>query len=394
MALFAYTARDATGQRINGRLEAQSEQSALSELETRGLVPVRLQEAASAPAQGRRVSARSLARFYQQMSDLLRAGVPLLRALRLLAGMKSNEKLTAVVQGIADAVEDGEHLADAMARYSRTFSSVEVSIIRAGERAGFLEGALGRLAFFLERRAEMNAKVIGNMIYPVVLLVVGAGIVVAALIFFVPRFEELYADIELPMSTEFLMSLSALFTQWWPLLLIGIASAIALVFWAKGEVIWQRRAEHVRLRMPVLGALARGLACARFCRVLGTMLENGIPLIDAMQIASGSVGSLLMQEALDEAAEAVAGGDPLAPPLAKSGLIEEDVLEMIAVGESANNLGEVLVSIAETLEGRVDRQLAIAIRLMEPALLLLLAGVVLFIFMALIVPMLRMSSTL
>jgi general secretion pathway protein F/type IV pilus assembly protein PilC len=124
------------------------------------------------------------------------------------------------------------------------------------------------------------------------------------------------------------------------------------------------------------------------------MLENGIPLIDAMQIASGSVGSLLMQEALDEAAEAVAGGDPLAPPLAKSGLIEEDVLEMIAVGESANNLGEVLVSIAETLEGRVDRQLAIAIRLMEPALLLLLAGVVLFIFMALIVPMLRMSSTL
>ena len=148
------------------------------------------------------------------------------------------------------------------------------------------------------------------------------------------------------------------------------------------------------MRMPVLGPLGRSIACARFCRVLGTMLENGIPLIEAMQISRGAVGSMLLEDALEDATEAVSGGDSLATPLASSGVIDEDVIEMISVGESANNLGDVLVTIADTLESRVDRQLSVAVRLMEPALLLLLAGVVLFIFMALIVPMLRMSSSL
>ena len=148
------------------------------------------------------------------------------------------------------------------------------------------------------------------------------------------------------------------------------------------------------MRLPMIGPLGRSIACARFCRVLGTMLENGIPLIESMQIARGAVGSILLAEALDDATEAVSGGESLATPLDASGIIEPDVIEMIMVGESANNLAEVLVTVADTLESRVDRQLAIAVRLMEPALLLSLAMVVLFIFMALIVPMLRMSSTL
>ena len=394
MALFAYTARDAGGNRVTGRLEAMNEQAVLAELELRGLAPVRLDQTADAPSTGRRVSTRALGRFYRQLGDLLRAGVPMLRALRLLAGMRSNRNLSEVIGQVADSVEDGERLADSMAHFSRTFPEVQISIIRAGERAGFLEGALDRLATFMDQRADMQSKVTGNLIYPIVLLVVGAGIIVAALIFFVPRFAEFYGDIELPLSTRFLMGLSNLMVGWWPLLLLLLGGVVALFIYLRREKAMRRRWESWRMRMPVLGPLGRSIACARFCRVLGTMLENGIPLIEAMQISRGAVGSMLLEDALEDATEAVSGGDSLATPLASSGVIDEDVIEMISVGESANNLGDVLVTIADTLESRVDRQLSVAVRLMEPALLLLLAGVVLFIFMALIVPMLRMSSSL
>ena len=394
MALFAYTARDVGGNRVTGRLEAMNEQAVLTELESRGLAPITLSISSEGPLGGRRIGTRALARFYRQLSDLLGAGVPMLRALRLLAGMRSNRKLAEVTGKVADAVEDGDRLADSLSRFNRTFPDVQVAIIRAGERAGFLESALERLGNFLDQRADMRSKVAGNLIYPIVLLLVGFGIVVAALVFFVPRFEEFYADIELPFSTRLLMGASDLLVVRWPLLLVVVVLVIVLM-----TSLWRNRAmrqrwERVRLRIPVIGPLVRSIACARFCRVLGTMLENGIPMIEAMQIARGSAGSMLLEDALEAATKAVEGGDSLAPPLESSGMIDEDVLEMISVGESANKLPEVLVSVAGTLENRVDRQLSMAVRLMEPILLLLLAGVVLFIFMALIVPMLRMSSSL
>jgi len=394
MALFAYTARDSGGNRVSGRLEATNEHAVLVELESRGLSPMSLGVSSEGPTGGRQIGTRSLARFYRQLSDLLHAGVPMLRALRLLSGMRSNRKLSEVIVKVSDSVEDGDRLADSMARFSKTFPEVQVAIVRAGERAGFLESALERLGIFLDQRADMRSKILGNLIYPAVLLVVGLGIIIASLVFFVPRFEEFYADIELPLSTRILMGSSKLIIQWWPLLIIAcfLAGLLGWYFW-RDRVI-RKRWELLRSRLPVVGVLTRSIACARFCRVLGTMLENGIPLIEAMEIAKATAGSMLLEEALTAATEAVEGGDSLAPPLQESGMIEEDVLEMISVGESANNLPEVLVSVADTLENRIDRQLSIAVRLMEPALLLMLAGVVLYIFMALIVPMLRLSSAL
>lgn len=394
MALFAYTARDVSGNRISGRLEASSEQAVLVELESRGLAPISLGVSAEGPTDGRRIGTRALARFYRQLADLLGAGVPMLRALRLLSGMRSNRKLGEVVNKIADSVEDGDRLADSLMRFKRTFPAIQVAVIRAGERAGFLEAALHRLGNFLDQRAEMRSKIIGNLIYPIVLLVVGFGIVVAALVFFVPRFEEFYADIQLPFSTRILMGASNLILSWWPLLLIACALLGGLIvsLWRNRNM--RQRWERMCMRIPVVGPLIGAIACARFCRILGTMLENGIPMIEAMEIARGAAGSMLLEDALQAATEAVEGGDSLAPPLEASGMIEADVLEMISVGESANKLPEVLVNVAGTLETRVDRQLSLAVRLMEPLLLLILAGVVLFIFMALILPMLRLSSSL
>jgi len=394
MATFAYIARDPAGQKVEGRLSGANSQAVLAELQSRQLAPVQVKEVRDQPRVQRGVSGRQLAALYRQLADLLRAGVPLLRGLRLLARGKSNPRLAKVMSSIADAVAEGSRLADAMAAHGEVFPPVQVAMVRAGERGGFLEPVLSRMGEFIEHQADTRSKVVGNLIYPAVLLVIGLGIVVFALVVFVPRFKDFYARIELPWPTKVLLGTSDVLSKSWLFVLIGIAVLVFMAWWA-----WQRpgvkRAIAVwQLKIPALGPLLRSLAVGRFTRILGTLLENGIPMLQAMQIARDAAGNLLLAEAIDRSAEAVRAGETLAQPLQSSGLFSEDVIEMISVGESSNNLPQVLVTIAETIEKRTDRMLGVFIRLMEPALLLGLAGVVLFIFVALIVPMMRMSSSL
>ena len=394
MANFAFVARDSQGRQVTGTLEGPAAAAVVSELQSRGLAPIRVSETASTPPTGRPVPAARLAAMYRQLADLLRAGVPLLRAIRLLARGKSHRGLSEAMAAVADAVAQGDRLADAMSRFPRTFPSVQVAMIRAGERGGFLEPVLGRLGAFLERQAQMKGKVLGNLIYPAVLLLVGVGLVVAALVFFVPRFADLFATMDLPLATRILLGLSAWLTTWYPaipFLLVGLVAG-----WS-----WARRRPEVRVRLarwqlstPGIGTIVGSLAVARFCRTLGTLLENGIPLLAAMQISRDAAGNDLLAAAIDEATEAVRSGEPLAAPLGRSGLFAEETVEMISVGESANNLAEVLVGIADSAERRIDSTLTILVRLMEPALLLVLAGMVLFIFLALVVPMMQMGSQL
>ena len=394
MANFAYLARDQEGRSVSGTVEGLNPGAVVSELQSRGLAPVRVTEAASAPATGRKVPTVRLAAAYRQLADLLRAGVPLLRSLRLLARSKSHAGLAEAMAAIADSVAEGERFADAMGRFPRTFPSVQVAMIRAGERGGFLEQVLARLGAFLEKQSEMKGKVIGNLIYPVVLLVVVLGLVVAALVFFVPKFADLFAEMQLPLATRVLLGLSAWLTGWWPLLLVLCVAAVAGWIWMSRRPGARRTIAAGQLRLPGIGPILRNLAVARFCRTLGTLLENGIPLIAAMQISRDAAGNPVLAEAVDAAVESVRSGEPLAAPLGRSGLFPEDTLEMIAVGESANNLPEVLIGVADGAERRIDSLLTILVRLMEPALLLLLAGLVLFIFMALVVPMMQMGSDL
>jgi general secretion pathway protein F len=391
MAQYLYIARTASGERVTGTLSGGSEQHVLAELQQRQLAPVKVEEIREQQHFQRRIGTRQLAQAYRQLGDLLRAGVPLLRGLRLLGRSKANARLAKIMGDVADAVADGERLADAMAAHKGVFPDFQLAMIRAGERGGFLEEVLHRMGAFLEHQADMRGKIIGNLIYPCALLIIGAGIVIFALVYFVPQFQDFYADMELPLPTQILLTASDLMTRAWLGTLITAGVMIAAVWWSLKQPVVRRQLATWQLRIPKLGPLVQSVAVARFTRILGTLLENGIPLLQAMQISRDAAGHVLLAEAVDEAAEAVRAGESLAEPLAKSGLFGDDVIEMIAVGESANNLSEVLVTIAETIEKRVDRMLNIFMRLIEPILLLGLAGVVMFIFIALIVPMMRMS---
>jgi general secretion pathway protein F/type IV pilus assembly protein PilC len=210
----------------------------------------------------------------------------------------------------------------------------------------------------------------------------------------VPKFKDFYARIELPWPTKVLLATSDLLTHWW-LPLLGVLAIVIFAAWRIMQSPRVRRGiVEAQTKLPAIGPLTRALAVGRFARILGTLLENGIPMLQAIQISRDAAGNILLAEAIEKAGEAVRAGETLSRPLAESGLFGEDVIEMISVGESANNLPQVLVTIADTIEKRIDRLLGVFLRLIEPALLLCMAGAVLFIFIALIVPMMRMSSGL
>jgi general secretion pathway protein F/type IV pilus assembly protein PilC len=392
---FTYIARDSAGQRVTGTLSGASEQSVLAELQSRDLAPVRVEEVREQVVLKRRVSIRQLATAYHQLADLLRAGVPLLRGLRLLGRSKANPRLGSVFMTVADAVADGARLADALDEHGDVIPSIQVAMVRAGERGGFLEDVLARLGAFLEHQADLRARVIGNLFYPAILMLLSSVIVVTALVFFVPKFEPYYQDMpRIPVPTQIVLAASAMLTTYWLPTLLGAAFVVAVAWWAIKRPKVRRTLAVWQLRIPKIGPLFANLAVARFSRMLGTLLQNGVPLLAAMQIARDSAGTPLLEDAIDEATEAVRAGETLAGPLSKSGLFAEDVVEMISVGESANNLPGVLSSIAEAIETRVDRMLNILVRLMEPLLLVIMGGVVMFIFVALVVPMMQMSANL
>lgn len=394
MPLFEYTALNPSGQRVAGVLSGATEQAVLLELESRQLVPVAIAEKGERRALvRRRVSVRRLAATYLQLSDLLRAGVPLLRGLRLLANRRSDPGLGRVFRDIAEAVSQGSDLAAAMGQHPEVFPKVHIAMVRAGEKGGFLEQVMARLGAFVMSQAEMRAKVIGSLVYPVILVVFGTMVVGVIFGVFVPKFRPMYDAIpNLPAVSKLVFAMSTLVASYgvWTL---GVLAALAVGLWRLSRrPRVRRRMAEVTTRLPLYGPLVRSLAAARFCRMLGTMLANGIPMLSAMQIARDAAGNVLMEAAVDRATEAVRAGQPLAGPLGESGLFGDDVVEMISVAESANNLDEVLTTIAETIEKRVDRLLSTMIRLVEPLLLVGIALVIAVLAAGLILPMTQMRA--
>jgi general secretion pathway protein F/type IV pilus assembly protein PilC len=403
MPEFSYEAIAGTGQRSNGTLTATSEREAMAMLDARGLFPVRIQAAQA--AQGghrwgrRRVRAKHMAPFYSQLADLLHSGVPLLRSLEILERQTSTPALSEVLREVRARVADGTGLAEAMAQHPRAFGELAISMIRAGEEGGFLEDVLKRIADFTEHQEDMKAKVVGALVYPIFLLVVGFLILIVLVVFIVPRFEPIFEKLkeknELPWVTEVLLGTSHLLLSWkGAALAVG---AVVLIFyllrWARTDS-GRLRLDGWRLRLPAAGKIYLNLALARFTRILGTLLRNGIPILQALRIAKDSTGNRVLTDAIDHAADNVTAGNSLAAPLAACKHFPRDVVEMVAVGEESNNLETVLLDIAQGLEKRTSRQLELFIRLLEPILLIVMAGFTLFIVAGLLLPVFKMSSTI
>ena len=316
----------------------------------------------------------------------------------VLRRQTSHAGLNDVLGQLHDLVEEGQALGEAMAHFPNVFSEMAISMVRAGAEGGFLEEALDRVADFTEKQEDMKSRTLGAVAYPIFLGVVGTLVVIGLLIFAVPKFENLFARLrergELPAPTEWLLALSATLQRGWlPLVGLLVAGIVFARFRLSTEAgrIW---ADRAKMRIPVAGKIFLNLAVARFCRILGTLLKNGVPILRSLEISSTSTGNKVLSQAIQEAAENISAGESLAAPLAACKQFPPAVVEMIAVAEESNSLDTVLVDIADGLDRRTWRQLDLFVRLLEPLMLLLLALVVLLLAIALLLPVIKMSTTL
>jgi len=399
---FAFEAIGSTGQRSQGTLTASSEREVMTLLDGRGLLPVSITAAQTAQTRhswGRRIRSRYLAGFYSQLADLLRSGVPLLRSLDILERQGAQPALSEVVREVRAEVAQGTALAEAMAHHPRAFSELAVSMVRAGEEGGFLEDVLQRIADFTEHQEDLKAKVVGALAYPVFLA--GAGFIVLniLILFFVPRFEPIFKKLEdkdaLPTISMLLMSTSHFLMGWGG---VGALAAIVvggMIYWRwSGTPNGRLRVDGWRLRLPGAGSIFLSLALARFTRILGTLLHNGIPILQALKIAKDSTGNRVLTLAIEEAAESVTTGKSLAQPLAACKHFPREIVEMVTVGEESNSLEKVLLDIAVGLDKRTSRRLELFVRLLEPVMLLVMAVIIGVVVLALLLPIFNMAKAL
>lgn len=402
MPEFVYIARDAHGQKVTGTLLAQTQREAISQLAGQALFPVEVtaedQPTASRLRLPRRVSGQAIANTYAQLAALLRSGVPLLRSIAVLRDQTSHTGLKTILGDVHDRIEDGNSLGDAMARHGKVFGEMAVSMVRAGSEGGFLEEALERVATFTEQQEDLKSRTLGALAYPVFLCTVGSAVVIGLLVFFVPSFEELFARLrsrgELPLMTDLLLGLSRFMQRWgW----IPLLALVAAFFYLRAQIATERGRllfDQFKLRLPLVGPIFLSLAVARFCRVLGTLLRNGVPILKSLEISRQATGNRVLAEAIENATENISSGESLAAPLAASGRFPPTVVEMVSVAEESNTLDTVLTDIADSLERRTQRRLDLMVRLLEPVMLLILAGVVLVVVIALLLPILKMGGTL
>jgi general secretion pathway protein F/type IV pilus assembly protein PilC len=293
---------------------------------------------------------------------------------------------------------EGQNLDQAMAAQPHVFSELTLSMVRAGLEGAFLEEALQRTAGFLRKQDEMRSKIVGALTYPIILGTVGTIITGLMIAFLVPKFQPFFDRLEqsgagLPLVTVILLALSHLLMRYgWliPILVIGLF--IGFKRWLKTD--WGRMTfDRLVLKLPLLGDVFHDAAVSRACRILGTMLRNGVPLLKSLRISSESTGNKLLEQAMLKSAENITSGDTLSKPLAASGLIPPQIMAMIRIAEESNTLDDVLVKISDRIDQRIERKLEVLVRMIEPLMLVLIGGMVMFVIVGVLLPVFDLNST-
>ncbi len=399
MPEFAFSARNLQGQDVSGLISAETKRDVFNLLKERSLFPLSVEEAAKGAFSisfRRGIKPELLSNTLTQLADLLRNGVPLLRSIDVLAAQATHPMLSDVLFDLRRRVSDGEQLNDAMAAHPEVFSELTINIVRAGTEGAFLEESLEQTAAFLERQEELRSRVRSAMAYPAFLAGAGSLVTVVLIVFFVPKFAELFAQLEqagtLPAATIALLFLSDVLGRYGLLVAAGLAGVVYGVRrWMQTEA-GRLLVDRWKIRIPVFGSIFLNGAVSRFCRILGTLLKNGVPILQSLKIARDSAGNRILADIIEDATESVRKGATLSKPLGQSNLFPLDIVDMIAIGEESNNLENVLVTIADSYEARTSRKIELAVRMLEPLLLVGMAGVVAIIAVALLLPILTMSA--
>ena len=401
MPYFNYTIRDANGQTRSGKVEAPNAEELRKRLQAEGLQVLEVTEdrkAPRVPAGGYgRVKLTDLAIFARQFSTMLDAGVSLIRCLDVLQAQTNNARLRKILMDLSARVESGESLSRSMARHPKAFSQLIIGLIRAGEVGGVLEESLQRIAAFLEKDVQLRRKIRTALTYPVIVLLVAIGIVIFLVSWLVPQFAQLFKELgieELPAPTQFLVDLSALFTQRWYVVIIAVVAILIAYKLFVSTRVGRRVADRVKLRVPVFGPLHHKIVMARFSRTMGTLLASGMPILQAMETVAGVVGNSVVSDAVIESRARIREGEKIADPLQRSKMFPPMVVHMVSVGEESGSLDHMLNKIADFYENEVEMTIASLTAAIEPVMIVLLGFIVGFIVIAMFLPMIEVISNL
>jgi type IV pilus assembly protein PilC len=404
MPTFAFSGRTRGGENVTGERAGDTMDSVISALRREQILVTRITpaKAAAAAAAGptkpraKAPSAKNLAVFTRQFSVMIDAGLPLVQCLEILGNQEEDKNFAAVILAVRADVEGGASLADAMKKHPKVFDALYSNMIAAGEAGGILDGILKRLAVYIEKAVKLKSQVKSAMIYPVAVIVIAAIVVGAILWKVIPTFASLFAGLgaELPLPTRIVIAASNMLVAFMPYL---IAAGVAIAFAFKRYYATdggRRTVDALMLKLPILGAVLRKIAVARFCRTMATLMASGVPILDGLEITARTAGNATIEDAILVTRKSIERGETIAAPLKQTGVFPPMVVQMIGVGEATGALDTMLSKIADFYEEEVDAAVAGLLTLLEPLMIAFLGGVVGGIVIAMYLPIFGLISQL
>lgn len=410
MPVFRYQGIDQKGKKTTGSVDAENERAARAKLRKGNVFPTAVVESGGTGATllvsgerefkfqalFHRIKPQDISLMTRQMSSLLNAGVPLVDTLTAMVDQLEQPKLRTAISEIRERVTEGEKFSSAMGEHPQIFNELYINMVSAGEASGTLEKVLERIADITEAQARLRAKIVGALTYPIIMGIVGVIMMILLITFVIPKMTAMLIEMEIPLPTptRFLIWLTDQILGWWWILLLGLVIAITAFRRWINTVNGRTTFDRWMLRLPLVGRLIRLAAVARLTRTLGTLLRGGVPMLTAMDIVRNIVSNVILKRVLEETRDAVKEGASLAEPLKRSGHFPPLATHMIAIGEKTGELEGMLERIAETYETQVDNAVGSMMSLLEPIMLVVMGGMVAFIVVSVMYPMLQASQSM
>jgi len=414
MPVFQYSALDAQGVEIKDEIDALSQKEAISKIRNMGYFPTKVSsrgvakkagaKAAAKPKKrrgaGGKVKVKFITQFARQLSTLQDAGLPILRSLRILEEQQKSGTFKRVIGYVADDIEGGSTLSEAMGRHPRAFDRLLVSMVAAGETGGVLDIILSRVADFMEKAQKLKARVKSAMIYPAVVLSAAFLILLGLMLFVVPQFESALTEMtggkELPKITQVVLAISGwIALQYGWAVLLGMPFAIIFILKAIRRFQLGRYVlDAIKLKLPVMGQITGKVSVTRWTRTLGTLISAGVPILDALNVTRETAGNEVFANMLGNVHNSIRQGDTFAGPLRQSKTVDLIVSNMVAVGEETGDLDKMLLKVADNYDEQVDVLVASLMSMLEPIMIVVLGGMVMVIVLAIFAPMIQIITTL
>ncbi|MBI3019085.1 MAG: type II secretion system inner membrane protein GspF [Deltaproteobacteria bacterium] len=403
MPVFDYKGLDKNGKNIKGKIDGDNLKIARAKLRRQEIFPIELVEKASVEKSTqvtrvtkffKRVKITDVAIMTRQLATLVKANIPLVEALIAISDQLENERLKLIMTEVREQVNEGSSLASALGKHPEVFSNLYINMVKAGETAGTLDTVLLRLAEFTESSVKLRNKVMGAMMYPLLMTLVGTAIITGLFIFVIPQITQIFSEMEqaLPLITRIVIGISDALRYYWYLVALGIFLLYTLFKKFSATEKGKRKLDATLLKLPIVGKLVRMISVSRFTSTLSTLLKGGVPLLAAMDIVKNVVDNTLIREALVKARENITEGQSIAQPLRESGEFPAIVTHMISIGEKTGELESMLNTISDAYDNEVNTTITALTQLLEPVMILLMGLGVGIIVMAVLLPILNLNN--